>query len=184
MEINERGFWEDESGLSHHHDPHLAQAILQLFIKHKHQYILDLGCGKGDYAHLFQAYNLRVFAYDGNPNTPQLTVGLGRVADLSKPFDCAQEIDAVISLEVGEHIPAEFEQVFLDNVVVNKPKLVVLSWAVPNQDGDGHVNCQSNHYIKAQMFSRGYHYNKAISMQLRSKARLWWFKNSLMVFEL
>jgi len=87
-----------------------------------------------------------------------------------------------MSLEVGEHIPSEFEQTFLDNLVVNKPKMIIVSWAIPGQVGDGHVNCQPNSYIEAQMKLRGYAINNAISMQLRSRSSLWWFKNTIMVF--
>jgi hypothetical protein len=53
---------------------------------------------------------------------------------------------------------------------------------VPNQVGDGHVNCQSNDYIMQQMQQRGYYLEDTLTNQLRKAASLWWFKNSLMVF--
>jgi len=182
MNINENGFWENPTGEGHAYDKHLAAAIIKLFKKNQFNSVLDLGCGMGEYSHLLQAYNYKVHAYDGNPNTPQLTCGLAQVADLSQPFNSGHQVDVVMSLEVGEHIPAEFEQTFLDNLVVSKPKMVILSWAVPGQVGDGHVNCQPNSYIEAQMKLRGYAINNAISMQLRSRSSLWWFKNTIMVF--
>ena len=183
MKINEQGFWENPTGEGHAFDKPLAGAIVKLFQKHHFNSVLDLGCGMGDYAHLLQAYRFNVHAYDGNPNTPQLTIGLGQVADLSQPFDCGEQVDVVMSLEVGEHIPKEFEQTFLDNVVVNKPKMILLSWAVPGQVGDGHVNCQFNKYIEEQMNARGYKLNKALTYMLRHHSSLWWFKKTIMVFE-
>jgi len=182
MKINENGFWENQTGEGHAFDNRLANAIVRLFQKHRFNTVLDLGCGMGDYSKLLLGYQFNVHAYDGNPNTPELTKGIGQVSDLSKPFDCGEQVDVVMSLEVGEHIPAEFEQTFLDNLVVNKPKMVILSWAIPGQVGDGHVNCQPNSYIEAQMKLRGYAINNAISMQLRSRSSLWWFKNTIMVF--
>jgi cyclopropane fatty-acyl-phospholipid synthase-like methyltransferase len=183
MKINENGFWENPTSVGHAHDQKLAGAIVKLFDKYQFNSVLDLGCGMGDYSRLLQGYQFEVHAYDGNPNTPQLTSGLGQVADLSKVFDCGEHIDAVLSLEVGEHIPAEFEQTFLDNVVVNKPEMIVLSWAIPGQAGDGHVNCQPNKYIEEQMKVRGYQLNKALTYMLRHHSSLWWFRNTIMVFE-
>lgn len=184
MKINEKGFWENPSAEGHAYDRRLAIEIVKLMKAHKFESVLDLGCGMADYSRQLQAQKFYVMAYDGNPNTPALTKGLGAVADLSQPFSCGQRVDAVISLEVGEHIPAEFEQNFLNNIVDPKPKLVLLSWAIPGQDGDGHVNCQPNEYIMQQMLLRGYSINLEASRRLRKASSLWWFKNTLMVFEL
>jgi 2-polyprenyl-3-methyl-5-hydroxy-6-metoxy-1,4-benzoquinol methylase len=183
MKINEQGFWENPTGEGHAFDKTLAGAIVKLFQKHHFNSVLDLGCGMGDYAHLLQAYNYKVHAYDGNPNTPQLTVGLGQVADLSQPFDCGEQVDVVMSLEVGEHIPKEFEQTFLDNLVVNRPKMIILSWAIPGQAGDGHVNCQTNRYIINKIERENYCFLPHTTHKLRKESSLWWFKKSLMVFE-
>ncbi len=182
MRINQRGFWENHTGKGHQFDKDLASAIVNLFISHDVESVLDLGCGMGDYSRLFQDNKFIVQAYDGNPHTPNLTAGLGQVADLSEVFDCGQEMDAVLSLEVGEHIPARFEQTFMDNLVRSQPKLLVLSWAIPKQPGDGHVNCRSNDYIISNIEMRGYKSDIVLSEHLRRAASLWWFKNTLMVF--
>ena len=41
----------------------------------------------------------------------------------------------VMSLEVGEHIPADYEAIFLDNLARHAKEGVLLSWARPNQGG-------------------------------------------------
>jgi hypothetical protein len=183
MKINQNGFWENPTSVGHAYDMKLSTAIVRLFDKHAFNSVLDLGCGMGDYSRLLQVNKFEVHAYDGNPNTPELSSGIGKVADLSQPFDCEQKIDAVLSLEVGEHIPAEFEQTFIDNLVVNKPEMVVLSWAIPGQIGDGHVNCRSNSYIEEQMKLRGYMINNPLTYHLRHHSTLWWFRNTIMVFQ-
>jgi len=60
----------------------------------------------------------------------------GRVSylDLTLPQYGLPLYDWVISLEVAEHIPAESEAVFLDNIVRHAREGVVLSWAVPGND--------------------------------------------------
>ncbi len=89
----------------------------------------------------------------------------------------------VVLDEYADMKPSVFEQTFLDNVVVNKPKMIILSWAVPGQVGDGHVNCQPNKYIEEQMKLRGYEHNKQVTFMLRKHSSLWWFKKTIMVFE-
>ena len=86
-----------------------------------------------------------------------------------------------MSLEVGEHIPREHEQTFLDNVCRYANELIVLSWAVEGQAGLGHVNCRNNDYIVEQMRQRGYVLDDTTS-KLREAAQVPWFKDTLMVF--
>lgn len=184
MKINQQGFWENPTKEGHAHDSRLAGAILKMLKARKIDTMVDFGCGTGEYARFFRRHNLVVEAYDGNPYTEQLTGGIGEVKDLSKPFNMLKQFGCVMSLEVGEHIPAEFEQTFLDNLIKHSLDggLIILSWAVPGQDGDGHVNCQTNDYIMQQMQQRGFYLDNTLTNQLRKAASLWWFKNSLMVF--
>ena len=89
-----------------------------------------------------------------------------------------------MSLEVGEHIPSEHEQVFLDNVAAfgTKAYAVVMSWAVPGQGGRGHFNEQPNEYVIDEMRKRGFEPDHFATKFLREAAGLKWFKNSLVVY--
>ena len=184
MRINDKGFWENPTKEGHAHDSRLAGAILKILKARKIDTLVDFGCGTGEYARFFKKHSLVVEAYDGNPWTEQLSGGIGQVKDLSQRFNLLKQFGCVMSLEVGEHIPAEFEQAFLDNLVKHSIDngIIILSWAIPGQVGDGHVNCQSNDYIIQQMQARGFYLENTLTNQLRKAASLWWFKNSLMVF--
>lgn len=184
MKINQQGFWENPTKEGHAHDSRLAGAILKILKARKIDTLVDFGCGIGEYARFFRRHGLVVEAYDGNPYTEQLTGGIGQVKDLSQRFNLLKQFGCVMSLEVGEHIPAEFEQAFLDNLIKHSLDggLIILSWAIPGQDGDGHVNCQTNDYIMQQMQHRGFYLENTLTNQLRKAASLRWFKNSLMVF--
>ena len=184
MQINNLGFWETTDGTGHVHDINLCEALTSYLLITGHKTVVDFGCGMGDYAKAFKAVNLDVEAFDGNPNTEVLTEGIGRVLDLSKPFYLQKKFDAVMSLEVGEHIPAEFEDLFISNITKHAKKTLIISWAVEGQGGDGHVNCKNNDYIIRQIEERGFKYKKKASEELRKAAtNASWFSNTLMVFD-
>ena len=183
MQINELGFWETTDETGHVHDKNLAEALASYLLITGHKTVVDFGCGMGDYARAFKALNLTVEAFDGNPNTEVLTQGIGSVLDLSKPFYLQKKFDAVMSLEVGEHIPAEFEDIFITNITKHVRKTLIISWAIEGQGGSGHVNCKNNDYIIADICDRGFKYNEQASNQLRKAAtNASWFGYTLMVF--
>jgi hypothetical protein len=142
-----------------------------------------LGCGTADYTKQFISKGFKCEAYDGNPNTNLLTEGIGNVLDFSYSFDLKKKFDCVLSLEVGEHIPKEYEKTFLDNVCNHSKNFIVLSWAVLGQGGDGHVNCQNNDYVIEQLKLQGFDYEYEYSNSLRNSSTASWFKNTIMVFK-
>ena len=96
--------------------------------------------------------------FDGNPQTKTLDVSGGLCVgpvDLTKEKDWGQT-DVAMSIEVGEHIPAKFESAFMDNLVSSARKMVILTWAVPGQGGEGHVNGQTAEAIVQKMDQRGW----------------------------
>jgi tetratricopeptide (TPR) repeat protein len=172
--ISERGYWLTEEG--HWFDRQLATALCQFFAG---KTVADLGAGTGAYVATLNAAGIPCRGYDGNPRTADIP-HCG-VADLSIPLQLGS-FDWVLSLEVGEHIPAEHESTFLDNLDRHNREGIVLSWAVEGQPGRGHVNCRNNDYIKARLQERGYRNDEDAEVHLRNQSDLWWFRNTLMVF--
>lgn len=183
------GIWKVNTGPSskianepvlHKFDEALCEAFIS-FLEEQTD-IVDFGCGNADYAKQLYMEGKNVDAFDGNPNTPEMTKGFAKVLDLSVPFNLGKKYECVISLEVGEHIPKDREQIFLDNLDRHCLQCIILSWALPGQGGDGHVNEQSNRYIIDQMRSRGYSFHKEAAEYFKQVANLWWFKKTIMVF--
>ena len=110
----------------------------------------------GSYVQHFKKNKLNVSGYDGNPNTPKLTNNICDVLDLSKPIKFNTPFSWVMSLEVGEHLPKKFEDIFINNLHQNNKNGIVLSWAVKGQGGYGHFNEQNNDYIKSKICKLGY----------------------------
>jgi len=96
---------------------------------------------------------------------------------------CGAPYDWVVSVEVGEHIPAERMDYFLDNLVVLARYGVILTWAVPGQGGRFHINELSNEVVVEHMKLRELDYDQLQSMEMRkSVERLGWLRNTIMVF--
>ena len=102
--------------------------------------------------------------------------------DLTLPQYWLPRYDWVLSLEVLEHIPAEFETVVLDNIDRAAGLGVVLSWAVPGQDGFHHVNSRSPTYVNQTMLDRGFRMDLNTTHVLREQTTIYWIKNNIMVF--
>lgn len=180
--INDFGYWETKDKTGHLFDLPLCNTIVELLKKKNISSVYDLGCGEGKYTKIIVENGIECSAYDGNPNTPKITGGIGGILNLAKPIDLPK-VDCVLSLEVGEHIPKEYEQIFIDNICKLSSKMIILSWAIIGQKGTGHVNCQNNPYIIKQFENRGFRYNKEESVILRRSVFRLYFKNTIMVFD-
>ena len=102
--------------------------------------------------------------------------------DLSTPMNWEQA-DLALSLEVGEHIPKEQEQTFIDNIVKSARRMIVLTWAAPGHGGEGHVNNQTPEYIANEIEKRGkFRKNDALTNWLKNYATVPWIKANLQVF--
>ncbi len=178
--ISPHGYWLDTSDDGHFFDSNLAERLALLF---KGSHVVDFGCGEGRYVE-YLMYKKRIWCegYDGNPNTKKMTFGNCKILDLAERVDLGCVFGWVLSLEVGEHIPAEYQSTFIDNIHRHNEKGVVLSWAIEGQPGRGHCNCRSNDYIKGLFAELGYKNDLATELDLRGHSTLPWFKNSLMVF--
>ena len=120
--------------------------------------------------------------YDGSPNVEEVTHGHVKTLDLSVPQDLGRQWDWVMSLEVGEHIPKQFEDTYLTNVLKPAKEGIVMSWAIRGQGGRSHVNELNNVEVVEMLVERGFLPVFSWWHTLRENASLYWFKNTLMVF--
>ena len=183
MNIKENGIWEGlEVATHHHYDSGLGNFLIEYFKSENIKSVADFGCGMGTYVKKLQENNINATGFDGNPNTPQLTNNICSVLDLSLPIQFNEVFDWVMSLEVGEHLPPQFEDVYINNLHNNNKYGIILSWALKGQGGDGHVNEQNNEYVKTKMYNLGYVNDIDCEYKIRNASTIWWFKNTLMVF--
>ena len=177
-----QGMW-NGADVKHVTDEGLKNALNEFWKNETVNSLADFGCGDGSYSKHFAKQGFTVSCFDGNPAVSVMTDGRCKELDLSKRFNLAKTFDWVMSLEVGEHIPHEFETVFLDNLHRHNTHGIVLSWSLKGQSGKAHVNNQNNEYIKSKMSDLGYWSDVMAETKLRRSIKnLWWFRNTLMVF--
>jgi len=149
--------------------------------------LTDLGAGVGQYGHALRARlpKLEYYGYDGAGNVEEFTNNYVKFVDLTQPLNLKQT-DWVLSAEVGEHIPHKHEAQVIANIHAHNCKGVILTWAVPGQGGNGHINCHSNQYLIQIFEELGYTLNKDLSAALRAPRtgnQNWWFLHSAMAFD-
>jgi hypothetical protein len=181
MIIKENGAWvQDGSWAGHAYINSMADIILKLVEKHSPSLVYDFGCGWGDYARDISATGVEAIGFEGYPDRSHYDNI--QEMDLSKLHVLDRQADLSISLEVGEHIPAEFEQNFIDNICNNTKDVLVLSWAIEGQGGDGHINCKNNDYVISEVEKRGFVFDESILSLRKETPDLAWFDQTLMLF--
>ena len=121
--------------------------------------VADIGCGIGTWLKICREHGVEeILGVDGGHlEREQLLIPeeCALSADLSKPLHLEKTYDLVISLEVGEHLPAESSQTLVDTVTRLGP-VVMFSAAIPFQGGTSHVNEQWPKYWARMFEDRGY----------------------------
>lgn len=181
--------YDKETGVfTHEHkqklDESLAKKIIDFCTVNKLHYVADLGCSNGRYCNYLTAHgNLACVGYEGNSNIKREYSPI-HIADLSKPLHNGLKYDLVLCLEVGEHIPPEKSDIFLDNVISFAKKDILLSWATPERKGGGigHVNERTNSEVIAMMESKGFQFSGHVTEIFREACSVRWFKTNLMCF--
>lgn len=142
------------------------------------KYIGSFGDGPGRYKQLILESGMvkDYDAYDGAPFCDVTSDGRVKFLDLTLPQYGLPLYDWVMSLEVAEHIPQQFESIFIDNIVRHAREGVVLSWARPGQGGHSHVNNRPFEYIKDVMDKLGFSHDDVESNKMKAAASFDWFK--------
>lgn len=103
--------------------------------------------------------------------------------DLTVPHYGLPIYDWVLSVEVAEHVPREYEDVYLNNLVRHAKVGLVLSWAVPMQTGFGHVNSRPKDYVDGKLKLLCFDKSLNKTNQMRRAAGLVWLRHNLNVYE-
>lgn len=174
-------YTEEEAVYGHDFSYRLAKWIGEYLPKNEK--LIDIGCGPATY--LRYLHDIGFSNLVGIEGTKQnFEYGRVKIHDLSLPLDTII-LGNVVCLEVGEHIPEEHLPVFLDNLCRSVSGKLILSWAIPGQDGIGHVSCRHNIWVINEMQKRGLELLVDDTLTVRTviEDRLSYFRNTLMIFK-
>jgi hypothetical protein len=121
--------------------------------------ICDIGCGEGHLMKYFHDRLIDVYGVDGMPenknNAHKSIKDKIIVHDYTKGCIFGKPVDMVISCEFVEHVEAQFMSNFLLDFM--QGEIIVMTHALPGQDGYHHVNCTSPDVWMKLIDSLGYH---------------------------
>lgn len=185
LEITKTGFWKNVEANHHGCCEELCQWIIKFFENEKDKPVYDFGCGIGQYSRRLSNAGFDVVGFEGSV-PPLREFGNIQEQDLSKPFTLPKKGNCVF-LEVAEHIPAQFENVLLDNISNACDNKLVMSWALRGQGGWGHVNELNNEEAISRIEAKNFIYLPEQTLSARQaipdNTKLPWFKNTTLIFE-
>lgn len=117
--------------------------------------ILDIGSSVGWLVYLLRNERFEIDGVDGSENVEQASGGLVQRLDLVSG-DCGPWIgryDWGLFYEVGEHVPAQYEDILVRNVASIPKKGLIVSWNAYNTKREDHVNLRSEEYV-VSLFSK------------------------------
>lgn len=180
--VSETGYWMSDISEKHMFSVELANWLVSYLEKTKRTY--DFGCGIGYYLdHLKKNNFTDLVGYEGVVPQNQIFENI-KSQDFTKQFDIEKKGN-VICLEVGEHIPAQYQNIFLDNVTNACDNILVLSWSIRGQLGLFHVNCLNNDEVIHEVEKRGFVFLNNDSWTARKSigTACDWFKNTILIFK-
>jgi tryptophanyl-tRNA synthetase len=180
--IGKTGIWTNEENFAHAFSYYTARFISKYF--EKDNTVFDIGCGRGTYLQYLKDVGFMDLSGIEGSKLDSFDFDDILCADLTHPIFIPQKGN-VISIEVFEHIPPEFESVFVDNICRLCDNKLVLSVAVEDQPGIGHVNCKNNDYVINLFQGKGFWFNKEKTEEVRSTVEdhVSYLRKTLMVFE-
>lgn len=139
---------------------HSAEAVIPHIVDlFEPRSAVDIGCGTGSWLAALRELGVEdIIGIDGDyVDRSQLEIPQDRFLahDLRLPLKLGRSFDVAISVEVGEHLPAESADAFVDTLVRLAP-VIIFSAAVPFQGGRGHLNEQWPDYWAARFEARGF----------------------------
>ena len=181
--VSETGCWMSGVSEKHEFSLELANWVACYLDKTKRTY--DFGCGVGHYLDYLKKNNfIDLVGYEGVVPANRLFENIIS-QDFTKHFDLERKGN-VICLEVGEHIPAQYQNTFLDNVTNACDDILILSWAIRGQLGLFHVNCLNNDEVIQEVEKRGFVFLNDETLSARNciKENCDWFKNTILIFKM
>ncbi len=131
--------------------------------------VLDVGCGDGGALRWFVEQGVEAVGIDGIPQDDERIIchdyTLGPMQGFDGIVQPNPEYDLVWSAEFVEHVDERFVPNFLRDF--QRARLVLMTHAIPGQNGWHHVNCRTSDYWQGVMAAIGYRLDDDLTVLAR-----------------
>jgi SAM-dependent methyltransferase len=164
-----------------------AEVILSLVLNAiKPKSVVDVGCGLGTWLSICHAAGIKDYLGIDSADIPGSMLYIEEShflqGDLTKPLELGRVFDLALSVEVAEHIPKYYEDVYLDSITRLAP-VILFSAAIPYQGGIGHYNEQWQDYWVGQFSKRGFTPIDFIRYKVWDNPDVsWWYSQNCFLF--
>lgn len=131
--------------------------------------LMDLGSGRGHCANHFFKKGIKTLAVDGLDYNVLYSFYPTVKQDITKG-PVFTRVDMVHCQEMVEHISEEYLENLLQSLVCGS--YILLTHALPGQDGHHHVNCQPKEYWVGHLHKKGYFLLEEDTERIRKLAEL------------
>jgi len=160
-----------------------AQRIARYLTGYNVTRVLDVGCGPANYVEALRDAGISAFGIDIDERCLRSVYCF--CMDLTKE-PCPIKSPVVLSLEVGEHIPAQYSKRYIEFIAEAEPSMVIFSAANHGQNGDGHINCHDKSYWATRFEWFGYTYDPIATQDfvdyMKDGYHLGWLVKNVMIF--
>lgn len=168
-------------------DGSLSSALMVVplvYDKYHPKTIVDVGCGIGTWASVFQKYGCESLGIDGDyVSRDRVLINKYIPIDISESFQLDSRFDLAVCLEVAEHLPFERSDSFIYDLTKLSDR-ILFSAATPGQGGTNHINEQPLEFW--EKIFKGYDYvmKDVVRPLIKDLDQVaWWYKNNIVVFE-
>lgn len=150
--------------------------------------VVDFGCGLGTFLNVFKQHGVSdVLGLDGPWVNKKLLHKYiepyeFQESNLEEEIKLDKKYDLVVSLEVAEHLSPATADTFVQNLV-NAGNVILFSAAIPNQEGQNHLNEQWLTYWEEKFQKHGLVAYDVIRPLFWDNAEVfWWYRQNTVLF--
>lgn len=171
------------------HNKNAATAILPKVLEIVHpKSVIDVGCGTGSFLSVCKDLGIEnLLGIDGKwLDKTRLYVDPNIIIekDLCQEIVLNRKFDLAISLEVAEHLPEDFSDIFVTSLT-NLSDVILFSAALPGQGGQNHLNEQWIDYWVEKFEKKNFSFYDVFRFQFwdNPSVDFWYSQNMFLVIK-
>jgi SAM-dependent methyltransferase len=152
----------------------------------KPQTVVDIGCNVGTWLRIFKKYGCHSVLGVDTAAVPEQYLEIDNSEFLAHDLETRLLIDKkfnlAISLEVAEHLDAQYADIFVESLTRLSP-IILFSAAIPNQGGINHINEQWQDYWKEKFQRHNYLCIDKIRRDIWNNSNVYyWYRQNILLY--